>query len=237
MAEAGFFRAVADFLYPREAVCVTCGALRVDDPCAFLCARCAKALTPLEGPFCDRCGMPGWLMVCPDCHTRPPDALDARCSAFAYEGTAEKLVRALKYQGVAHAAEALADGMAAVMPTEPPEAIVPVPLHRLRERVRGFNQAMLLAEALAGRTGLPILPAVSRVRATVTQTRLSQAQRETNVRGAFRAEASVLGLSLVLIDDVLTTGATALSCAEALKEAGARRVTLVTAARAIHGRE
>lgn len=223
---------ITSFLYPKDAICITCGALRVDNTAWSLCAACTEDLKPLEPPFCPRCGRPGWGMVCPECQMLPTDALDARCSGYFYDGTARKLVRALKYQGIAHAAEALADGMANVLPDGAFDALVPVPLHRSRQRVRGFNQAMLLSTALSKRTGLPVLEAVKRLRRTTTQTRLSRDMRAQNVAGAFEVHADVQGLSLLLIDDVLTTGATALACAGALKASGAARVVLWTAARA-----
>ncbi len=237
MRMASFRDGVTSLLYPGRAVCIACGALRVDHDRWPLCADCARALTPLAPPFCPVCGRPGWVMECPDCVTRPPDALDGRAAAFAYEKTARTLVRALKYHAVVPAAGALADGMLTVLPRGRYGALVPVPLYRTRERRRGFNQADALCRELSRETGLPVLKAVARERNTRTQTRLSREGRAENVRGAFRVCAPVTGLSLLLIDDVLTTGATALACAEALKEAGARRVFLLTAARAVEGRD
>ncbi|MDR0928214.1 MAG: ComF family protein [Oscillospiraceae bacterium] len=222
--------------FPRGAVCISCGALRVDAAAHRLCRACEEALVPLSPPFCPRCGRPGWSMVCPDCSLAPPTALDARISAYAYRDTAGALVRALKYQHVQPAARALADGMLACRPKGRFDALVPVPLHRRRMRQRGFNQADMLCAVLSEATGLPIWRALARIHATRTQTRLNQEQRQENVRGAFAADSeeviSVQGASLLLVDDVMTTGATAESCAQALKAAGAARVVLWTAARA-----
>lgn len=227
------FEKFIDMLYPRDAVCITCGTLRVDDAHTFLCASCMAHLSRLEGPFCPRCGRSGWAMACPACMASAQDAIDARCAGYLYGDTAGQLVRALKYGRVLHAAEALADGMADVLPQRMLyDALVPIPLHRARLRVRGFNQAEALCHALQARTGIETLDAVRRTRATKTQTRLSVSQRQTNVRGAFEVCEAVDGKRLVLVDDVLTTGATALSCAEALKAAGAVHVTLCVAARA-----
>ncbi len=223
---------VRRLLYPDDAVCIACGALRVDDTERHLCRACAESLAPLAPPFCPRCGKSGWATECPDCLTRKPDALDTRASAYAYGGAARQLVRALKYSAVAPAADALAAAMVQALPIGRVDALVPVPLHRRRQRVRGFNQAALLCAALSAHTGLPVLDALIRPRATQTQTRLTREGRAENVRGAFEAALPVSGLSLLLVDDVLTTGSTAISCAEALKAAGAAWVILLTAANA-----
>lgn len=168
---------------------------------------------------------------------RPRDALDGRAAAFYYAHTAAALVRALKYNNVLAAADILAHAMGKVLPAELADGFVPIPLHRSREKRRGFNQAEAICKALATRTGLPVLCAAVRNRNTRTQTQLNAEGRIKNVRGAFQAQIDVRGASLLLVDDVLTTGATAVSCAEALKEAGARKVVLLTAARAMMGED
>lgn len=145
------------------------------------------------------------------------------------------MVRALKYGSVSSAAAVLADGMEKAVPPGRFDVQVPVPLHSMRERQRGFNQARLLSESLSRLTGIPTVDALIRIRATQTQTRLSREDRAENVLGAFQLRMPVEGLSILLVDDVLTTGATAVSCAEALKEAGARGVWLITAALANAG--
>ena len=110
--------------------------------------------------------------------------------------------------------------------------MIPVPLARERERERGFNQALLLARRIASRLELPTRPRwLARVRATRPQSDLSAAERRANVRGAFRASRRVAGRHVVVVDDILTTGATLGECARALREAGAWRVGVVTVAR------
>jgi ComF family protein len=110
------------------------------------------------------------------------------------------------------------------------DAAVPVPLYWRRRLQRGFNQAELLARGLSRRTGIPVVRALSRLRPTPAQAGLSNSARRQNVSQAFRARG-VQGKRILLIDDVMTTGATAASCAAALKQAGARRVSLLTVAR------
>jgi ComF family protein len=162
-------------------------------------------------------------------------------SAYALPGgSAERAVHALKYQGWPKAAESMAKRMAALrFPADVEReraALVPVPLSRSRERERGYNQSFELARALALAWQLPVrLDLLERTRATVTQTRLTPGERRRNVSGAFRASAdraSLRGLHLVLVDDVVTTGATLNACATALHSGGARILSYVTFGRA-----
>lgn len=161
----------------------------------------------------------------------------------AYEGTLRDVIHALKYEGRRTLARPLGQLMAAhgASLLDGADCAVPVPLHRRRHRARGFNQAAELARAL----GLPVVDALVRVRATSSQTDLPAAQRHRNVRGAFRAaragllgrrRAAVGGRTIVLIDDVCTTGATLEACAAVLKAAGAREVRALTAARVVLSR-
>jgi ComF family protein len=151
-----------------------------------------------------------------------------------YEGSLRAIVHALKYQARQTVAVPLALRMRAAggEVLTGADAVVPVPLHRSRERRRGFNQARELARHL----GLPMVDGLSRVRKTAAQADLPAARRHANVRGAFatRVPNEVLkGLTLVLVDDVSTTGATLNACAATLVAAGAREVRALTAARAV----
>jgi ComF family protein len=115
------------------------------------------------------------------------------------------------------------------------DVIVPMPLHWRKRLERGFNQSELLARVLSRRTGIPVLNALERRKPTAPQAGLTRAQRRSNVAGAFEASRRrdrIDGRHVLLIDDVLTTGATASACAAVLKRAGARRVTVLTLARA-----
>lgn len=159
---------------------------------------------------------------------------DSAYSFGAYEGTLRELIHLYKYGRIRTLAKPLGDHLAAAIPRDLRfDAIVPVPLHWARRWRRGFNQSALLAREVARRCGIPVRNAVRRTRATRSQAGLSNAKRRLNMAGAFRVRkrSSVEGLRLLLIDDVMTTGATASACAQVLRRAGARYVALLTVAR------
>ena len=156
---------------------------------------------------------------------------DAAYSFGAYEGVLRQLIHLYKYGRVKTLAWPLSGLLAQAMPRDEAfDATVPVPLYWRRRLQRGFNQAELLARGLSRRTGIPVVKALGRLRPTPAQAGLSNSARRQNVSQAFRAR-NVQGKRILLIDDVMTTGATAASCAAALKQAGARRVSLLTVAR------
>jgi ComF family protein len=165
----------------------------------------------------------------------PRSAIVRSCAIGPYEGSLRAIVHALKYGRRRSIARELGgrmrDGGEEVLAGA--TAVVPVPLHWRRHRRRGFNQAADLAAAL----GIPIVHALKRVRATSSQTGLAASRRRANVRGAFavRRRTDVRGLSIVLVDDVATTGATLEGCARALLAAGASEVRALTAARVVPG--
>jgi ComF family protein len=156
---------------------------------------------------------------------------DAAYSFGAYEGVLRQLIHLYKYGRVRTLSQPLSGLLLQALPRDEVfDATVPVPLYWRRRWQRGFNQAELLARGLARHTGIPVVKALGRVRPTPTQAGLSNSARRQNVAKAFRSR-SVPGKRILLIDDVMTTGATAAACAAALKLAGARRVALLTLAR------
>lgn len=228
-----------DLVLPRA--CAGCGAgLGPED--GPLCWDCLTGLPRLEAPFCDRCGRPvagrvdhGY--VCAACTAQPPAYVRAR-SALVYMGSAQALVAALKYRHAVWLAPLMAAFLAAALEAQFPgvrfDRVAPVPLHPARRRARGFNQSALLARGLARRTGLRDDPALlRRIRETPSQTHLTASQRLTNVKGAFslRASHDPEGEDLLLIDDVMTTGATINECARVLLRHGAASVSALTFAR------
>lgn len=187
-------------------------------------------------PHCLACGRLG-SHYCPHCLAQLPfppinaalgEALSLHIAAAPFEGALRDAIHALKYKGVRALAPILAERLAQALAQSPFEAqaVVALPLHPERLAQRGYNQAELLAQALAARLKLPYLPdAAQRIRPTAPQVGLNRQERVANVADAFHAEPErVRGLRLLLVDDVITTGATMLACAEALRRAGAGAV-------------
>ncbi|MDD7445402.1 MAG: ComF family protein [Clostridiales bacterium] len=224
------FAALLALLHPRGACCVACGALHTAD--GLLCERCQEELNKPLPPRCPGCGRKGWAALCPECSATLPAGYLPFFAPFDYSGAAKALVRRLKYDCVLDAALPLGRAMAAALPAEPFDALVPVPLNAKRERERGFNQSRALCEVVSAHTGVPVLDALVRTRYTKTQTHLSASEREANVRSVFECAAGVRGMRIILVDDVRTTGATAKSCASVLLASGAERVILLAAASA-----
>lgn len=201
--------------------------------------RMAGALRDLAGP----CRCPWCLRIaasaCPECLAAlPPGAEDARGWApFAYAGPVAARIRELKFGGDLGAARVLGEAMAERLLARAvtlPSLLVPVPLHPARLRRRGYNQALQLARALAPRLRVAVdFRCARRVRATAEQTHLDAAGRRRNVRGAFAVAPSVAGRHIALLDDVITTGATAAALSQAALEAGAAKVEVWAAARTL----
>lgn len=152
----------------------------------------------------------------------------------SYEEALRELIHLFKYRGVRPLVRPLAHFLARAIPTERPfDLIVPMPLHWRKRWSRGYNQSELLANEIARLRGLPVAKIVRRTKPTTPQAGLSNSKRRLNVRGAFKIRngATVKGLRVLLIDDVLTTGATASACAKVLKRAGAKHVAVAAVAR------
>ena len=209
-----------------------------------VCDACLRSIRPYEGLECGRCGLflegPAPLhgsALCGLCR-RGAFVFDEARSFGRYEGVLQAVIQRFKYDGFRPLARPLAAALLAAMRRLQPKAwdgIVPVPLHRNRQRERGFNQAALLAARFSRLCGIPMEPEdCVRVRDTRPQTGLRATQRRNNVAGAFHVPVPqrVQRRRLLLVDDVLTTGATVNACAQALLEAGAEGVWVVTLARA-----
>jgi ComF family protein len=212
-----------DVLFPRR--CAGCAGAGWP-----FCGDCAAALSALAPPWCARCGLP-WPRPCARCPACPPDELDGARAAFLYDGPARRAIHRLKFSGWRGVGEALGRAMAATDPP-PADAVVWIPLARRRLAERGYDQARALAVAVARDLGLPTVRPVRRAVATAPQARRAAAERRRSMRGAFRPTGRPCPPRVLLVDDVLTTGATAAACASALRAAGARSVFLVVAARA-----
>jgi ComF family protein len=227
-----------DLLLPPR--CAACGTI-VDAQGSF-CVRCFAALPFITAPMCASCGLPFETpqpdgALCGACLATPP-RFTAR-AALAYDGPAREVVLRLKHGDRAHLAADMAAHLRRAAGELPDEAlIVPVPLHRWRLWKRGYNQAAELAKALAAATRTPLLvDALVRRRATRSSQGLNPAERRRNLAGAIRlarrAKPLIADKCIILVDDVLTTGATADACARVLRRGGAASVRLVTLARVV----
>jgi len=232
-------RAALDTLYPP--ICLACRAATAE--AGALCPSCWRAMRFIERPFCDRLGTPfehdlGEGLLSPQAVTDPPVFQRARAVARFEDGPARRLVHRLKYSDRGELARPMGAWMARAGADVLAEAdaIAPVPLHARRLWARRFNQAAALAREIARRTGKPFEPTLlQRVKATRSQVGLTREQRVQNMQGAFRAApaAPVRGRRIALVDDVLTSGATANAAARALLRAGAAQVDLIVFARVV----
>jgi ComF family protein len=223
--------ALFDLLFPPR--CASCGTGAWP-----LCRRCSARVAVVTPPACERCGRP-WeepLRSCADC---PPRPIHAARAPFVYEGPLAKAIRALKFSGWRALAPSLAGAMTEALRVHPvngfaANVVTWVPLSPRRRGARGFDQAEVLASLVAGRLGLGAVPLLGRVHETRAQATRTGRERRGSLRGAF-APTGQAPQSLLLVDDVLTTGVTAAACAAALRESGARRVVVLTAARSCRG--
>jgi ComF family protein len=212
-----------------------------------VCSTCLLAMTPLQGATCEICGerlsdvSASQNQTCPACQEMPPHFVKAAAYA-AYDGELRELIHLLKYEQVEPAAGVLGRMLAEAFHKLDLIAdsilVVPVPLYRSKRRERGFNQAELIARAAleGGALGCEMRTDVlERTRPTVSQIGLTRPQRVENLRGAFRVPHlnRVVGRTVLLVDDVLTTGTTASECARILRKAGAEKVWVVTVARTL----
>ena len=232
---------ILHWVFPVD--CAACGHPAADRRLPFFCRACWESIAPFKEPLCPRCGQPFDSPLalthspghqCRACREKPP-RFDCALSPYPYEGVLEQAIRLFKYRRRDALARPLADLMLVWADRLPPvDLVMPVPLHPARLRAREFNQSLLLADRIARRLGLPLsFEHLERIRQTRPQTELDRKDRARNVRRAFavRDPDGLEGRRVLLVDDVLTTGATANDCARALRRAGAASVTVLTLAR------
>lgn len=222
------WRRTLDLVFPPR--CVGCRSFG-----SFLCSHCLATMPRARPPRCPVCWMPGAGGVCRRCRDQPFAFVAARCP-FVYDGAAREAVHALKYEGVSAVAELMAQAMAECLEEWAPAAaaLVPVPLTGARRRSRGYNQSEMLARELSGLSGLPLAAGVlTRRRGAPPQARATdEAARRANVADAFAVrQGDPLAGPLLLVDDVMTSGATLDACARALRGAGHDPVYALTFAR------
>lgn len=227
--------------------CRECGCALLTEENGFFCPACWARPERIERPFCSVCGRPHRERVgfgvagdfpCADCRDARAKPYRRVWAACDYDGAISEAIKLLKFSGRPRLAGPLAEEIAQYaereMDVEAYDAVVPVPLHRVRRRARGFNQSELIAgRVLSSFPRARLDTSLRRIRPTRTQSRLtSDAERRENVKGAFAVdrERSFLGETVLLLDDVVTSGGTVAECARSLVRAGAKRVDVVAAA-------
>ena len=227
--------ALLDILLPRT--CLMCGSPAGE---CNLCADCLADL-PRMSATCSRCALPlpaNDQAVCGACSIDPPPWRYA-IAACDYRFPVKQLVRRFKFNRSLACGEVLMGELVSLFDNSgraPPDAIAPVPLHRLRQFTRGYNQADLIARRMGRESGIPVLSdLLQRTRTTRAQTGLNAGQRRRNTRGAFRLKPRYSGGCpdrIALVDDVMTTGATLEACSRVLLSAGVKEISVWVAARA-----
>lgn len=235
-----FIQTALDFLFPP--LCHICRSFIPGAGELHICAMCLERLPHVKSPLCKICGIPfigtGEDHTCGQCLAQTPH-FDIARAHLLYEESARELIHHFKYSNKTHLRRPLAllalDGLTEFIAKSTPDLIIPVPLHRSRLRSRGFNQAVLLGDLFSSRLSIPMLAdGLIRTRQTEPQIELSAEDRKNNVKGAFSANRpdDLSGKSILLLDDVMTTGSTVNECAKVLKKSGAASVFVVTIARA-----
>lgn len=225
-------RGLLDIIYPPR--CLVCGAIQPH----YLCPACEAKINAFGPITCKRCGAPMDLEVCWECAGKRFRFDSATCYGY-YTGVLREAIHQFKYSGNRQLAEELGMLLAAAWSERNDKAeidcIVPVPMHRSRERERGFNQSALLAQVVADRLSLPITTqALKRTKAARPQVDLTLEERADNVKGTFGIGSDTLdGRNLMLIDDVFTTGSTLDEAAGVLKSGGAASVHVLVLARSV----
>lgn len=238
-AKLELLRALSSLFYPP--VCTICSASI--DSNEYLCDECHARAPRIPAPFCATCSEPfsgsiDGTFTCANCAHRRL-YFQAAVAVYHSRGIVRHVVHEFKYRHQMHLKHLVAQWLCAALDDgrlrgRQFDAVVPVPLHPARQRERGFNQATLLAALLTRQIPAPVRLMLKRVRYTKTQTAFDRSERMENLRGAFRLrrKTDVRGLRVLLVDDVLTTGATLSECARVLKKAGAASIHAATAARA-----
>ncbi|TET33102.1 MAG: ComF family protein [Planctomycetota bacterium] len=232
-------RKILDTLYPR--ICLACGSRVKSDDAQFVCPACLEKIIFIGDSGCRKCGAkvgPGAEDNTRCLACRDSTLIFRRCRAVGmYDGPLRELIICFKFRGNQLAGIDLGRWLIERQGGEAggtlPDAIVPVPLHRLRKKERGFDQAEFLARHVSGKAGVWLENMLERIRDTEPQTSLPPTRRLKNVKGAFalKRDAKIVGKRILLVDDVMTTGATLAECSRVLKAAGAADIECLVLAR------
>lgn len=230
-------REISNFLlelfFPSSPFCIICKA-RLESRKIPICVTCCNSIDILIPPLCKRCGREK-SEYCNFCRESMFFFEQARAYGH-YHGVLKEIIHEFKYKGKRDLALFLGDKIYNVYKnTSWPfiDFIIPVPLHKKRFRERGFNQSLLLAKVLSQKTKIPVLDVLQRIKPTKQQVRLSRKSRRENMKNVFKInlKEKIYNKTLILVDDVYTTGTTVNECAKTLKKAGAREIYVITIAR------
>ncbi len=223
---------ILNSIYPAD--CPVCGNRSDLFVHAPVCSSCWSQIKRYDGPSCCICGLPfvsEHARICGDCLKTKP--VFSKVIAYGlYEGVLKEAISQFKFHGLRRLSQPLGSLLSGLEIPEA-DAIAPVPLTARGLRQRGFNQSLLVARALSKKTGIPLyLDSLLKIKETPPQVGLSAAERRSNLTGAFTAKGELKNISILLIDDVVTTGATVTACSKALLKAGAKEITVLAIARA-----
>lgn len=233
---------IMNLLFPQKPHCIGCNQ-RLATGESFLCASCERKLEAIFPPVCSKCGRPlaikkglsGVGSLCMDCRNIRHYFVQARAYGH-YDGVLKKLIYEFKYRRRPEMAEFLGDKMHSIIKSlgwPCFDWVIPVPLHKKRLAQRGYNQSKLLAAVIARRSGIPLHDGLIRIKPTEHQTLLDKRLRWKNLQDAFKAldKTKIEAKTILLVDDVYTTGSTADACTKTLLLAGADKVFVLTCAR------
>ena len=226
-------KAMLDLLFPP--VCMVCHQ-RIPAAKEVLCSDCQSRTAVITEDYCKKCGTPLKESYCQSCSDHEY-IFDFSRSVYQYGDVVQTLIHELKYNGFKSPGKFLAAGIQAYANDNKEyrdyDLVMAVPLHRVRKRERGYNQSELLARKLAKSLEIPYLEPVRRRYYTKSQTLLSADERKDNLKDAFRVRKNVQAKKIILVDDVFTTGSTVNEISKTLRAAGAAKIAVLTASRAV----
>ena len=227
------FHGLLNLLFPST--CPVCGDASDNHTHNPVCGSCWKGIKRYSGPACLICGLPlvsEYATYCESC-IKAPQPFSKIIYYGIYADALRKAIHLLKFKGIKRLARPIAE-LLSELPIPDADGIVPVPLHSKKLRDREFNQTALIGRRLSRQARIPLLlDVLKKEKATLPQTDVTGKERLKNVKNTFTTGKSVTGLRLILVDDVITTGATVYECAKVLKEAGAASITVVALARSM----